>query len=263
MKNKKLAVCLIIFAFLVIVVILSSTIFALNNISLQFFSTTDKLTNSETDIISSANFKKGDNVLFLRKKAYIEKLEKAYPYLKVLNIETIFPNSIKINCVERTELFAIKLKNNSFAIVDEDMKVLKIQEIFINSSDNAIILTNIEHSLENVSEGDFLSLTEQQLLLINQTTKSLKEWENSFSLLKAKVKSVNLDYERENQVMIEMRSGVSIIVKDAHRFNSEKFNLVFSAYESDTKYQNGGILEVREVIKENKIIPTIFYLTNE
>jgi hypothetical protein len=45
--------------------------------------------------------------------AFVEKnLEKENSYLKVINIETIFPNKLIVHCAEREEFFSIK-KNNS------------------------------------------------------------------------------------------------------------------------------------------------------
>ncbi len=255
MKNKRLAICLSIFAFLVILIVLSSTIFALNQVSLSFLSPTDRLNGKGEDIVKSVDFKFGQNVLFANKKGYISQLEKNNPYLKVINIETIFPNKFVINAVERQELFAIKLANNSYAIVDGDFKVLEIVENYINSASNAIVLTNIKDLPTSVEIADFLQFDKKQMNVLSSTINSLYEWQEN-SVLKQKIESVEVDYERLNQVSVKMRSGVQIVVKDANEYNSDKFNLAFSAYESNAKYQNSGILEVR-LVNGNEL--RIFY----
>ena len=187
--------------------------------------------------------------MFLGKKKYVEIIEKQNPYIKVVNIETVFPNSLVINAVKRTETFVVKQKDNSYAIIDEDWKVLKVVSSFVNTSSNAILLNNIEE-FDVLEEGDFLPYTERQKTLFDETFHSFREWKLDYDQLKSKIKSLTIDYERENQLKVEMfgdgeNSGAEIIVKDANEYNSDKFNLVFSAYDSNEKYTKNCILEVR------------------
>ena len=257
MKNKRLAICLSIFTSLVVLIILSSAIFALSKVELVFLSNTDELTGLNNQIVTDANFKKGQNVLFLNKNSYISKIEKNNPYIKIINIETIFPNRLVINAVERQETFAVKLSNNSYAIIDEEFKVLYIANNFVNSSTNAISLSNLKSLNSSTSAGDILQFDSQQKTLLTQTFISFREWKDSHDILKDKIASVELDYERENQISVLMRSGVQIVIKDANQFNSDKFNLAFSAYEFDVKYQSSGVLEVR-LVNENEL--RVYYL---
>ena len=255
MKNKKLAICLIIFACLATIVVLSRAIFALNSASVNFLETPQIMQGKEQQIIESANFAYGSNVLFLGKKGYTQAIEKANPYIKVVNIETVFPNKFVIHCVERQEVFAFQQKNGTYAIIDEEFKVLKTQNEFLNTTTNAILLTNLDE-VDNYEEGDFISLNDRQKSLVIATFYSLREWKTSYSELKNKVENVEIDYKRDNQVLIQIRNNVKIIVKDAHICNSDKLNLAFSAYESDTKFQSDIVMEVRQ--NEDNIIK-IFY----
>lgn len=255
MKNKKLAICLIIFACLATIVVLSSAIFALNSVSINFLETPNILLNKEQEIIDSANFAYGSNVLFLGKKGYISAIEKANPYIKVSNIQTVFPNKFVIHCTERQEVFAIQQKNGTFAIVDEELKVLKTQNEFLNTTTNAILLSDLGE-IDNYQAGDFISLNERQSALVTATFHSLREWKLSYETLKEKVESFEVDYKRENQILLQLRSNVKIIVKDANISNSDKLNLAFSTYESDAKFQSDVVLEVRQT-EDNTI--RIFY----
>lgn len=244
MKDKRLAVCLVIFVFLVLIIVLGSTIFALESVNLNMLDNSTLFTGQENEIIENANFNYGSNVLFLGKKKYVEKLEKQNPYIKILNIETIFPNKLRINAVSRTEIFAVKQKDSSYAIIDEDGKVLKVERDFISSQSNAILLEGVEE-FATLSKGDFLSFTKRQKGLFQDTFNSFKEWKIETSELQLKIKSLTLDYERQNQVKVQMFSGAEIVIKDANEYNSDKFNHVFSVYDSDIKYQENCILEVR------------------
>ena len=82
MKNRRLAIFLVIFVFLAVVIVLSSAVFSLHSVELRFLSTTSVLTGKESEIVESGNFKIGENVFFSTKKNYIKQMEKANPYVK-------------------------------------------------------------------------------------------------------------------------------------------------------------------------------------
>ncbi|MBQ0017081.1 MAG: FtsQ-type POTRA domain-containing protein [Clostridiales bacterium] len=245
MKNKKLAICLIVLSFLAVVVILSSAIFALSSVELVFLTTTNNLEGKNEEIVESADFKMGSNVLFLRKKSYIENMEKNFPYLKVVNIETKFPNKLVINCVERMEVFAINLGDGNYAICDEEFKVLKKTTQFINSSNNAILLQGVK-DIKSSQVGYELDFNGNQKSLLKQSFNSMREWDLSYNNLLAKIESMTIDYSgTSGDINLKMRSGSQILIVNANQYNSDKFNYAFSCYDSDVKYQNAGLIEVR------------------
>lgn len=255
MKNKVIKISLIIFASLVLVIILTSAIFALKNVSVDFVGQVDRLSGQEQNILDSANFKMGSNVLFIKKNYYVGKIEEQNPYAKVY-IETKFPNSLIVHCSERVETFAVKLLDNSFAIIDEELKVLDVVNHFENTTNNAILLDGLGE-ISPIQAGKTLKLNQRLAMLISDTFNSLREWQLSVDVLKNKVEQVTIDFERENQVLVKMRSGVKIQIKDANILCSDKFNMAFSAYESDAKYQSSGTLEVR--ITESNEMRIYFY----
>lgn len=246
MKNKRLAIILTMLLFIAVVVVLSSTVFSLSTIEVKFYSTTNNLTNLNDSIIESGNFNIGENVLFLNKTLHTNLLEKANPYLKVLNLETVFPNKIYINAMERNEVFAIKLSDNSYVVCDEELKVLKTQSAYYNHAQNAMELF-VTTTEENLSAGDFLTTSKNNLIL--NSFVALKEWDLSYVNLKAKIKSITIDYDdRINQIMIEMRSGVKIIIYEADKLVSDKMNLAFSFYENtENDYTSEGVIEIRQL----------------
>ena len=67
MKNKRLAIFLIILTILTVFVILSSAIFSLKFVEIKFLSSTNALTDTEHEIVESGNFKYGENVFFSSK----------------------------------------------------------------------------------------------------------------------------------------------------------------------------------------------------
>ena len=254
MKNKRLTIFLIIFAFFAVIVVLTSTVFALNFAEVKFLSTTNVLTGTEEEILSSANFRFGESVFFSSKSTYIKNIEKSNPYARVVNIETIFPNKFVINIAERNECYAIKLsagKNkNKYAITDEYLKVLNIVANFQNTTANAIPLENSGLENQDVDVGDFFQTNNDYFKVLFN---SLREWKISYLDVKAKVLSIQTDYEKADRLLINMRSGVQIIIENSSRQMSDKINLAYSIFETTTDkngnevdYTKSGIILVTE-----------------
>ena len=86
MKSKRLIALLIVFGFIALLVILSSTVFTLQSISLNWLTTRSVLAEETIDTFSeNVKFPMGESVFFLKKSKIVEDLEKEYPYLQVLN----------------------------------------------------------------------------------------------------------------------------------------------------------------------------------
>jgi hypothetical protein len=258
LKNKRLAIFLIILVFLALVVVLSSAVFSLSSVETNFLSTTNVLSNCEDAIVESGNFKFGENIFFSSKSKYIQNLEKANPYLRVVSLETVFPNKFVINAVERNETYVIKLANNKYAKTDENLKILSISSVFQNSTSNGIVVDGSDLANQtDLTAGDFFKVEDNYLTTIFNC---FREWNLSYSAIKSKIESIELGYNGDsNRLLVNMRSGVQIIVRNAKQGLSDKLNLAFSIYDTDTDTQTGepvdytksGIIEVFE--NETKI----------
>ena len=254
MKNKRLAIFLIIFAFFAVIVVLTSTIFSLKSVEVKFMSTTNALTGTENQILDSANFKFGESVFFSSKTTYKNNIEKANPYARVVNIEAIFPNKLIVNVVERNECYVLKLttgKNkNKYAITDERLKVLNIVDNYQNTTANGILLKDDGLACQDVDVGDFFQTSNDYFKVLFD---SLREWKISYLDVKAKVLSIETNYEKADKLLINMRSGVQIIIENSSRQMSDKVNLAFSIFETTTDkdgnevdYTKSGIILIAE-----------------
>ena len=241
------------------VVVLTSTVFSLKSATVQFMSTTNVLTGTENQIIESAKFNYGESVFFSSKNNYIKNIEKANPYIRVINIETIFPNKFVINAVERNECYVIKFSSgknkNKYAITDERMKVLNIVDNYQNNTSNGIFIEKSGLESQDVEVGDFFNVSNDYFVVL---FKSFREWKISYLDVKAKVQSIELNYEKKDRLLINMRSGVQIILENSSSQMSEKMNLAFSIFETTTDkdgnavdYTKNGIILIAET--ETKI----------
>lgn len=214
-----------------------------------------KLEGKQQEIVQAGDFAYGTNVLFLKKNPYIAKLEKQFPYLKILNIETCFPNKLVINCEERQPTFTVQLEDKSYAIIDEDYKILEkinVTGSYVSSTTNPIFLEGVKFT-GGKTEGDFLSIDKTQENLMLNLMLGFKQWNLDTAFLTSKIASVNVNYQSSNDVLIQMHEGVQILLKKADENATQMLHLAFSAYDYSASYRTQGTLEVRIVDGQAKI----------
>lgn len=168
--SKKLIITLsVVFSVIAVLLILFWTLFALSSVSVDFKSTTENLNVSSEEIVEAGAFRYGSCVLFEGKQKSIKKIyahaseNENFAYLRVLNIETVFPNKFVVHVVEREELFAVENGEN-YLICDRDFRVLKIVDTFVSNQTNAILLQGIEIKSANIAVGDFLEIKQSAML---------------------------------------------------------------------------------------------------
>ncbi len=158
MKKKWLIISLsIVLVLIVTIVTLSFTLFTVQEISVNFRTSTTAEYSNE-DIIASSGLKKGKNIFFLKKQPAINNIEKAHPYLEVVNIETSFPSKLTIHLRERESFYAIQ-SQEGYLIVDHSLKVLERVESFEMNRTSPILFTisSQDESVSSAQVGDFLN----------------------------------------------------------------------------------------------------------
>lgn len=149
-----------------LLVVLNFTLFSLNAVNITFHNATVLFAdaNLQNSIIETGEFETENSVLFIDKQSHIAKIEKEYPYLKVINLEIQFPNNVILHCIEREPVFAIQT-TASLLVCDKDFKVLEVQNLtnYESTQNNFILIEglNIENEL---TAGDFVIVDETPLL---------------------------------------------------------------------------------------------------
>ena len=127
MKSRRLIVLLSVLAFCTLVIVLSSTLFTMKSASVNWLSNRNMLVElDENTILNSADIPYGNSIFLVDKDEIIADIEKANPYLRVVSIETKFPNKLVLHTVERMPFFGIKISDGRYALVDDMCKVLEI-----------------------------------------------------------------------------------------------------------------------------------------
>ena len=146
MKKKIIIAGSVLLVLIALVITLCFTVFSLKAVEIDYrTSRTVLLQVEDEDIISAGEFKIGSPVLFHSKKEYKTKIEQYNPYIKVVNIETVFPDKLVVHICERQEVYAVAFNGGNY-ICDEELRVLRVDEAYQSNSSNPILL-NFEKEL--------------------------------------------------------------------------------------------------------------------
>ena len=238
LKNKKLIIILsVVFGVIALVVILNFTMFSLNTVEIDFKNTPMIFTEeSKEGIREDAVIKKGVSIFSVDKKEISKTLEKNNPYLKIINIETVFPNKIIIHCAEREETYAVKANDTKYFICDAEFKVLNITTSYFNEQNYAILFTGLENMIENtnrVNAGEFLEFSSEEEVLKNIGTSLLKT-NKTVAMQKSLIQSIEFTsgiyyYTAKNQpyLIIKDYNGFQSNIYAIDTLLAEKFQSMF------------------------------------
>ncbi len=180
MKKSWIIALSVVGVVIVTIIILCFTLFTVQNVNVQFWTSTQHEYEDEK-IISASNIQMGKNIFFLDKQNFADNIEREYPYLQVINIEISFPSSFTIHVRERQSFYAVK-NDEGYLILDDYLKVLEqsqelsIPAIFVESK-----IETLDGSEKYITDaqgnaGDFLQIDLLKefydALLVNGLTRS-------------------------------------------------------------------------------------------
>ena len=154
-KKAKIITIAIVLSILALILILFCAVFCLYRQDVVFIgerNNTVKITDEQ--IIETAGFRTGRSIFSLDKDKAIENIEQTYPYLKVVQINTVSAIRIEISVRERNEMYyAADEINQNYYILDEELKVLQITDFEPTG------ITKLESSLLGDTNIDILGIT--------------------------------------------------------------------------------------------------------
>lgn len=244
-RNKTLAIVLAILFALVLVVALGQSVFRVGNVELVSHTTTNHLSSlNESAVLESSKLNKGKSVFLLDRDSYTENLEKNQPYMKVLSIEVVWPNTVKFHYAERVELYAIALNDGGFAYVDSEFKVLKVNKTpFVSNQQNCILLDcGFDKSSTEIVPGTFLDKTMFSDFL--GLGDAYGDMGYSLAQMKSMVLSItNETNEDGHTTVLQTSLGVKIQILNSAFYTSQKVTLAYSMLETldASEYSSGTI----------------------
>ena len=237
MKSKKLIVILSVLVFLTVLIVINSTLFTLQNVSINWLTTKHQLeTVTDYEIIEDVRL--GQSIFLVQKDEMATQLEKSFPYLRVVSIETKFPNKIIVHSAERESLYAVKLADNEFAIIDERGKVLSLSNGSIFEGSEADlgtrpIVVNFQSLAIKVSDfvvGENIKSSYIQGLLSNLSN-SLRESRYTPTTSKGVIRYIDVISQGEtSEISIQTRNGMVLSIFDIEEYTTKKLLLAFERY---------------------------------
>ena len=197
MKKKLIIASSFLVVLIALIITLSFTVFSLKTVEIDYRTSRTALMQVEDDdIISAGEFKLGSPVLFHSKKEYKEKIEGLNPYIKVINIETVFPDKFVVHICERQEVYAVEYDGGHY-ICDEDLRVLKVDEEYTSNNSNPILL-NFENEFDKTYQaGDYIEEENPEiyhsLFSLNRPLAQQQELIESISLSSQHDDNINQD----------------------------------------------------------------------
>lgn len=149
--------------------------------------------NLDTNVI---DVPKNGVVFFLDKQKIQQDIQLQNPLIKIINIETVFPNKLVVHFAQREEVFAVKdSRQDTFYILDEDFVVINVMNCATYQSlqTNAILIEqSFDFSDKNIKMGDSLTCFDKSSLFCN-VTKSLLINNRDIAEQKALIKKIMIE----------------------------------------------------------------------
>lgn len=238
--KKRIILISILVGVLLLNVILFGFVFCLRKQSVKVVGESIEISSEE--IIETANLKNGKSIFSINKDKAIENLEKIYPNLKVIQIKTTSVIGIEIAVRKRYETYFVE-NNSKFYVLDEDLKVLRIEE------EKPTNLTEIKSKLEitnSTAQCDFVGSEFEKGVLYNlftsiyQTVK-IGEGEELRYLMRDEIylvaESISFDSantltEKYSRLIIQTVDGVKLDIGKPEKDLQRKINACYSAMQS-------------------------------
>ena len=256
MKSKKLIIFFCILVFLTVLAVLSSTLFTLQNISVNWMTTKHKLSTVKDDELTK-NITLGKSIFLIDKDTITSNLEKKYPYIRIVGIETKFPNKLVIHVVEREVLFAVKKSDNDYALLDEYGKVLDENKTFdsvtsthsLGSNPIKVDFLSLALKNEDFVAGEIVKVGKVESI-IKKLAYSFKESNYNVTTSKGVFSHIEIlsNGETEN-VKIITRRDIVINLKDAEVETTQKLLLGLARY---NEIHQQGIIDYEIEVKHDE-----------
>ena len=260
-KKSKIIIITTVLSVLALMLILFGAVFCLYKQDVVFVGERENTLNiTNEQIINSAGLKKGDSILLIDKDMAINNIERAYPYIKVIQISTVSPIRIEIRIRERYEMYyAYSDTSKLYYVLDEELKVLRISETLPNG------LTKIESTILGDSSIDILGITSNTVVcdfLSNENYRSI-----TYNLFFSMINTLNIENanregikalvtnvqfakgytlkETYDRIIISTNKGFTIDIGKPQIELVDKVNVCFSAIdEFISKGETAGTIKV-------------------
>ena len=209
-KKKRLIILSVVAGVLVFLILLSSAIFRIKGVSVEYQTTLTLLSKQDLNVmVENADLPMGKNIFFSSLDDNMAKMEKANPYVKINGIERKFPNSLVVLVSERVPVVQVKY-NDCYYILDSELKVLNVVpeaspgEYIAQTGEKDLPYLELSKeyalSLDGVTKGDFIANEQVQKFVDafyrGSVTPSKDNADVAISLIST-IKTIKVSYKAE------------------------------------------------------------------
>ena len=225
-KNAKIAIIVSVLAVITLLVVLSSTVFAVSSARIIWYNTpTGTLASLTNEKVLENSKISGQSVFILDRKKAINSLESKYPRMRVIDIEVTWPNNINVHAIERQEVYAIKLNDSKYAITDEYFKILEIRNNYLSTQTNPILVESDDIIDNNYKLNDIIEFKYNETFI--NIYNAFIQLEQDLTDMRALC--ANLNYTN-SKVTINTHFGVTIILDNPTINTSAKMRLAIKTF---------------------------------
>ena len=240
MQKRKIdgrIVLFIIISVLTLATVLSGVLFSSRKFLAYCYNSDDVVLDKSISTFVE-NSEKNKNIFVVSENKLIEMIETEFENVDVINVERIFPDTIKINYVKVKEYAYVTIGAMNY-YVSNSGRVLSIDGGSVEKENASIRILSSEQPC-GVEVGDFLysdkSQTVRYLFLVTDLLERM-----GFVEVENFVKEINLNMLQSDMLRIETRAGATIEVFFPDVDFEVKFRSVISAFNAtnDEKRSNG------------------------
>lgn len=231
-KTKRIVISVsVLMVIVAVLVALSFTVFSLKKVEVDYRTSHKNITLTDEEIVDGGDFSFGASVFFHGKNGYSEKIESLSPYIEVVNIETVFPSTFVVHIAERQEVYAFSYNNATF-ITDQNLRILRQEQNFISTRENAMLFEDALIAEKDYQVGDYLEIENfidiySALFECNRTLTEQISLISSIKLVDEFDDAVN---QNQTTAVLKLFSGQTVQIKNATYGLKYKLNMFLSVY---------------------------------
>jgi len=162
-SKRKLIITLSVVGAIVLLIILSSALFSLRTVTVDYITLNSDIEHSvlktydKNEIIQTGKFAYNKNILFVKYDGAKERIEKAFPFAKVVGFTRHFPSSVVVQLAEREAVAKIYRTDGKWVVIDDELKVLIVSSVLDSYYSGLPTLDSGAVATNGATEGSFLS----------------------------------------------------------------------------------------------------------
>lgn len=227
--NKRLIIIFVCIAVFVLTLVLGAVIFTINDVDILLLSEQQSVSFDKGKILATSGIRQGQSIFTIDEKQASETIEKDFPKLKVVKIERIFPNKVRVNLDLRKPILKLQVSGGEKCLIlDRELKIVDI--VAVNNDNynekNIAVLNNYSFELKDEKQvlGSFLSNENQDVANILKIIIQLEKFEVVNERFCATFDSLNMFHDENGKVGISLntRLGMKIFIRTNTNITTEQ-----------------------------------------